>query len=62
MMKKMLVARGWDESKIYVTGGHWYYNGENNVEVKRTLEDGSVVYDFYKVPYHTINFQELTRL
>ena len=62
MMKKMLVALGWDESKIYVVGGYWYYDGENNVEVKRTLEDGSVVYDFYKVPYHVIDFQELTKL
>ncbi|MBR3322261.1 hypothetical protein IKG05_01310 [Candidatus Saccharibacteria bacterium] len=62
MMKKMLVALGWDASKIYVTGGHWYYEGENNVEVRRVLPDGSVVYDFYKVPMHEINFEELTEI
>ena len=62
MMKKMLVALGWDADKIYVTGGHWYYEGENNVEVKRTLPDGTVVYDFYKVPMHKINFEELTEI
>ncbi|MBR3172362.1 hypothetical protein IKF21_00340 [Candidatus Saccharibacteria bacterium] len=61
MMKKMLVALGWDENKIYVVGGHWYYEGDNNVEVKRTLPDGSVVYDFYKVPMHEIDFEGLTR-
>lgn len=62
MMKKMLVALGWDKNKIYVTGGHWNYEGKNNVEVKRTLPDGTVVYDFYKVPMHEINFEGLTEI
>lgn len=62
MMKKMLVALGWDASKIYVTGGHWFYEGENNVPVKRELADGTVVYDFYKVPYHEIDFGSLTEI
>lgn len=61
MMKGMLVALGWDESKIYDVGGYWYYEGENDVKVKRELDDGTVVYDFYKVPYHTIDFAELTK-
>ena len=60
MMKQMLVALGWDESKIYDVGGYWFYEGENNVPVKRELKDGSVVYDFYKVPVHEIDFAELT--
>lgn len=61
MMKKMLVALGWDENKIYDVGGFWYYGGENMVEVKRIREDGAEVYDFYKVPVHEIKFEELTR-
>ena len=61
MLKNMLVELGWDEGKIYDVGGYWYYEGENNVEVKRTLDDGKVVYDFYKVPYHEINFRDLTK-
>lgn len=60
MMKKMLVALGWDDSKIYNVGGYWYYDGSNNVEVKRILADGSVVYDFWKVPVHEIDFEDLT--
>lgn len=60
MLKSMLVALGWDESKIYDVGGYWYYNGKNNVEVKRETENGEVVYDFYKVPIHNIDFTELT--
>ncbi|MBQ2695403.1 hypothetical protein IJG04_02075 [Candidatus Saccharibacteria bacterium] len=60
--KNMLVALGWDENKIYNVGGYWYYGGENNVEVKRERTDGKVVYDFYKVPYHEIDFTDLTRV
>ncbi|MBQ3348595.1 hypothetical protein IJG90_03715 [Candidatus Saccharibacteria bacterium] len=62
MMKNMLVALGWDASKIYDVGGYWFYSGENNVEVKRVLADGTVVYDFYKVPYHEIDFESLTEV
>lgn len=57
MMKNMLISLGWDENKIYNVGGYWYYEGENNVTVKRTVGD-ETVYDFWKVPYHEINFSE----
>lgn len=62
MLKKMLVALGWDGSKIYDVGGYWFYEGKNNVEVKRVKENGEVVYDFYKVPYHSIDFSRLTKV
>lgn len=58
MMKDLLVALGWDASKIYNVGGYWYYDGEHNVQVKR-MEDGKTVYDFWKVPYHDIDFSIL---
>lgn len=60
MMKEMLVALGWDEKTIYDVGGYWFYEGENDVKVKRDLENGKTVYDFYKVPYHEIDFEILT--
>ena len=62
MTKAMLVALGWDESKIYDVGGYWYYEGNNNVEVKRKNSKGETVYDFYKVPYHDINLDDLTEI
>lgn len=62
MLKKMLVALGWDENKIYDVGGYWFYEGEHKVGVKRVMEDGEAVYDFYKVPYHEIDFAELTEI
>ena len=61
MTKAMLVNFGWDETKIYNTGGYWYYEGTNNVEVKRMVGD-KAHYDFWKIPYHTINFDELTEV
>ena len=60
MLKNMLVMLGWDENKIYDVGGYWYYGGDNNVDVKRVNDDGQIVYDFYKVPVHEIEFDKLT--
>lgn len=62
MMKNMLVALGWDASKIYNVGGYWYYDGDNNVAVKRVSDEGKTAYDFYKVPYHDINLYTLTEI
>lgn len=58
MTKNMLVNLGWDENKIYNVGGYWYYNGNNNVEVKKEV-NGEVSYDFWKVIYHDIDFSNL---
>ena len=58
MTKKLLVSQGWNENKIYNTGGYWYYSGSNNVNVKRE-ENGETFYDFYKVSYHEIDFDSL---
>ena len=59
--KEMLVALGWDENKIYNIGGYWYYNGNNNVEVKRTTNN-KTYYVFYKINYHNIDFTNLTKV
>ena len=58
MTKSMLVALGWNEEKIYNTGGYWYYKGENNVIVKNDSHK-KVTYDFWKVAYHDIDFKQL---
>ncbi len=60
MTKNMLVSLGWDEEKIYDAGGYWSYEGTNNVQVK-TERNGKVSYDFWKVAYHDIDFQTLTK-
>ena len=61
MTKAMLVSLGWDETKIYNTGGYWYYKGKNNVQVKRTVNE-EAKYDFWKIPYHDIDFDLLTKV
>ena len=58
MLKGMLVALGWDTDKIYVVGGYWYYDGENDLKIKQ--DDGS--YAFWKIPYHNIDFTKLTEI
>ena len=59
--KKMLISLGWDENKIYDIGGYWYYNGNNKIEVKETV-DGKTTYDFSKVAYHDIDFSVLHKI
>lgn len=61
MTKKLLVSLGWDSNQIYNIGGFWYYDGKNKIEVKRE-EKGKTYYDFYKVPYHDIDFNNLTEV
>lgn len=59
MTKTMLVGLGWNENKIYNVGGFWYYEGTNTINVKRINSDDSVSYDFWKVIYHDIDFDNL---
>ena len=61
MTKNLLVSLGWDETKIYNTGGYWYYNGANNVQIKKET-NGKISYDFWKVIYHDIDFDNLTEV
>ena len=61
MTKNLLVSLGWDANKIYNVGGYWFYNGKNNVKVKREVND-SIKYDFYKTLYHDIDFNNLTEV
>ena len=60
MTKDLLVKLGWDANKIYNVGGYWFYEGDNNIEVKKTDDNGNVSYAFWKVPYHEIDFDRLT--
>lgn len=60
MTKNFLVSLGWDENKIYNTGGYWYYKGNHSINVKKEV-NGVVSYDFDSVPYHNIEFDKLTK-
>ena len=58
MTKNLLVSLGWDANKIYDVGGYWSYQGNHKVEVKKVVDD-KTSYDFWKVPYHDIDFSKL---
>ena len=61
MTKNLLVSLGWDGNKIYNVGGYWYYNGKNNIQIKKT-NNNKTTYDFWKVIYHDIDFDNLTEV
>lgn len=61
MTKNLLVSLGWNADMIYNVGGYWYYDGENNIDVKKII-NGKVKYDFWKVTYHDIDFDSLTEV
>ncbi len=61
MTKNFLVSLGWDTNKIYNVSGYWYYDGKNNVEVKKVTDKG-ITYDFDSVPYIDIDFTKLHKL
>ena len=57
-VKNMLVKLGWNEAMIRDVGGYWYYEGNNSIKVKETI-DGKDYYNFSKVPYYNIDFDSL---
>lgn len=59
MMKDMLIELGWNKDKIYNVGGYWFYDGDNNISVKKVNDNDEVSYDFWKVTYHEIDFNNL---
>lgn len=61
MTKEMLIALGWDKDKIYNVGAFWTYTGKNSVSTKNT-HNSKIKYDFWKVSYHDIDFDNLTEI
>ena len=57
MTKNLLVSLGWDKNKIYNVGGYWNYDGKHNIKIKNGKK-----YDFWKVNYHDIDFDDLTEV
>jgi 3-mercaptopyruvate sulfurtransferase SseA len=61
MTKELLVSLGWSSNHIYNVGGYLNYNGKNKILVKKTINDKET-YDFWKIPYHDIDFNKLTKI
>ena len=60
-VKNMLVKLGWDEKMVRDIGGFWYYEGKNAINIKET-RNGKDYYNFSKVPYYNIDFNNLTEI
>lgn len=58
MLRSMLIKLNYNAERIYNVGGYWNYKGSQNVIVKRK-ENDNIRYDFWKVPYHNIDFDSL---
>ena len=54
--KTMLISLGWNKDKIWNVGCYWSYVGNNNVEVRKTNNEGEIYYDFSVVNYRDIDF------
>lgn len=61
MTKKLLVSLGWDENKIYNIGGYWYYEGNNKIDIKTSM-NGVENYAFWRLNYHNIDTKNLNEL
>ena len=61
MMKEVLISLGWNKDKIYDVGGYWFYEGNNKINIKNT-KNNKTTYDFWKVNYHEINFDDLEEI
>lgn len=62
MTKNLLVALGYDASRIYNIGGYWEYKGANQIKIDVTYGDGfSSYYAFHRLNYHVIDFSYLTK-
>jgi hypothetical protein len=62
LTRGLLVHFGWDENMIYHTGGNWYYEGSNSVDM--TVAGGNnpddPVIATWRVNYAHIDFSRLT--
>ena len=64
MTKQLLIALGWDESKLYNTGANWTYNGKHALELVVYPEDvnGNNIYATWRADYAYIDFSKLNPL
>ena len=59
--EKVAVIKLANTSDWSYEGGYWYYNGKNNVQIKKEF-NGETTYDFWKFVYHNIDFDNLTEV
>jgi len=58
LTRALLVHLGWDENKIYSTGGNWYYEGNESVDL--TVNGNNQKIATWRANYAFIDFDKLT--
>ena len=60
LMRAVLLEKGWDESKIYHTGGNWHYEGDMALDLTVSASDPTIA--TWRANYALILFDHLTRI
>jgi len=60
LMRALLFHFGYDETKIYHTGGNWHYEGNMGIDLTISPSDSNIA--TWRANYALIDFDHLTRL
>jgi len=60
LTRALLVHQGWDANMIYNTGGNWYYEGDNPLDL--TVSGNYSDIATWRADYAHIDFEHLTRI
>jgi len=60
LTRVLLIHLGWDESRIYHTGGNWHYEGEMELDMTVSATDSNIA--TWRVNYAFIDFDRLTKI
>jgi len=60
LTRVLLINQGWDENKIYHTGGNWYYEG--NMSLDLTISASNPDIATWRANYAFIDFEHLSRI
>ena len=60
LTRVLLIHLGWDENKIYHTGGNWHYDGNMGLDMTVSATDSNIA--TWRVNYAFIDFDRLTKI
>jgi len=60
LTRVLLIHLGWDENKIYHTGGNWHYEGDMGLDMTISTTDSNIA--TWRVNYAFIDFNRLTKI
>ena len=58
LVRALLIHQGWDESRIYHTGGNWHYEGDKSLDLTISSTNRNIA--TWRANYAFIDFEHLT--